>query len=138
VLEKLMTNRFLAVLTALGLLSIALPVASHHAVQAEFDFDRPVKLTGTLRKVEWINPHAHFLLDVKDEGGTIRTWSFETLGPGGLRRAGLSKAGLFTVGETYTITGYASRNGKEIGFMKDITFADGKVITVWFGDANAN
>jgi len=130
-------TRLFAVFAALALLSIAPPATGHHAIQAQFDFESPVKLTGTLQKVEWINPHAHFILDVKDESGTIKSWSFETLGPGGLRRAGLSRAGLFKVGDTYTISGYAARNGRENAFMKDIAFADGKVITVWFGDPNA-
>ena len=59
------------------------------------------------------------------------------MGPGGLRRAGLSRAGFFKVGETYTVSGVLAKDGTDHGFVKSFTFPDGRVVTIWFGDPNA-
>ena len=111
------------------------PVLAHHAIQAEFDYENLDTMTGTLQKVEWVNPHAFFYLDVADEAtGEVTTWTISTLGPGGLRRSGLSRRGYFNVGETYTITLYKALDGSDFAWLRDITFPDGRVLTIWFGD----
>ena len=127
-------------LTALVFVAAAVPALAHHAVQAQFDFDKPIQVKGTLAKIEWVNPHSYFYFDVTDAKGVVKQWAFETTGPGGLRRAGLSRAsrGGFKVGDTYTINGFASRDGTTSGFATAFGFADGRVVTIWFGDPNAN
>jgi hypothetical protein len=124
-------------LTLAGLLFGAVPSLAHHALQAQFDVNKPIEFTGVLKKVEWINPHVYFTLDVTDEGGKVTTWAVETVGPTAMRRAGLSRAGFFKVGDTYTVMGLAARNGSAAAFLKAIKFADGRVVTVWFGDPKA-
>ena len=115
------------------LVATAGPLGAHHAIQAEFDYDTLDTVTGVLQKVEWINPHAVFLLDVPDENGTVTTWTISTLGPGGLRRSGLSRRGFFNPGETYTITMYKALDGSDFAWLRAITFPDGRELTIWFG-----
>ncbi len=127
------TRLALAVLAVFGVLVVAAPVLAHHAIQAEFDYENLETMTGVLQEVQWINPHAVFLLDVTDESGTVTTWTISTLGPGGLRRSGLSRRGVFNPGETYTITLYKALDGSDFAWLRDITFPDGRTLTIWFG-----
>src|SRR5438270_13652752 len=77
-----MKANFLSVsLVAGGLLVAALPVLAHHSFAAEYDSNKPVTLTGAVSKVEWMNPHARFYVDVKDEGGKMVNWEFELGSP---------------------------------------------------------
>jgi hypothetical protein len=123
-------------LALVGLLWAAMPALAHHAIQAQFDYDRPITLTGQLRKLEWINPHAYMHLDVKDGSGKVKTWALEMVGPGGLRKAGVSREerGGLKVGETLTINGFASKDGSDTAFVKEIKMPDGRLVSIWFGD----
>jgi hypothetical protein len=117
------------------LVTATIPAGAHHSFQAQFDEKNQFQLTGVLTKVEWINPHAYFHLDVKDESGKVTNWDIETFGPAGLRRAGLSRAGLFETGLTYTFTVCGGRvEGAKIGWLKDIKFPDGRLLTIWWGN----
>lgn len=117
-----------------GLLVAAVPLlAHHHAVQAEFDYDKEMTLTGTLERVEWVNPHAFFFLAVAGENGDVTTWSVATVGPSGLRRVGLSRPGFFEVGKTYTLGTYQALDGTDFAWLRDVTLPDGRVVTVWSG-----
>ena len=119
---------------------LALPVVAlaHHALQAEFDINKPSRhWTGTLKSVQWINPHSRFVMDV-EEGGKVTSWTFETAAPNGLRRAGFSKKGFFEPGKTYTIVGYPARDGSPIAFVEQITMPDGRTVRIWFGDPNGS
>src|SRR5579862_7850243 len=100
-------------LTGFGILLVAATVSAHHAVQAQFDFNKPINLTGTIAKMEWVNPHSYMYLDVKDETGKVTQWALELVGPGGLRKAGLSRSdrGGLKEGQTLTISGFASKDG---------------------------
>jgi hypothetical protein len=112
---------------------------AHHALQAEFEINKPSRhWTGTLRSVQWINPHSRFVLDVTDESGKVTTWTFESAAPNGLRRAGFSKKGFFEPGKTYTIVGYPARDGSPIAFIEQITMPDGRTVRIWFGDPNGS
>jgi len=132
-----MKCRFIGALAVVGLLLAAFPVMAHHSVQAQFDFEKPITLTGTLTKFQWINPHSYAFLDVKDASGKVTNWGLETVGPGGLRKAGLSREGGFKVGETYTVEGFAAKDGSNTAFAKAFKFPDGRLVTIWFGDPNA-
>ena len=135
-----MTCKVLGALCVAGVLLAPAVARAHHAVQSEFDFDKPIELSGTLEKMEWINPHSQMHLAVKDQSGRTVVWQLETVGPGGLKKAGLSRTsrGGLTAGDTLKIKGYAARDGSPTAFLKELTLQDGRVVTIWFGDPNAN
>jgi Family of unknown function (DUF6152) len=126
-------------IAVLGLLVSGAPVLAHHSVQAEFDLNKPLTITGVVTKVEWINPHSYLYLDVKDDGGNVKHWAFEMAGPGALRRAGLSRAdrGGLKAGDTITINAVAAKDGTDAGLIKDVTLPDGRKFTIWTSDPNA-
>lgn len=122
----------------LGLASAGTAFA-HHSVQAEFDVNKKVTLSGTIVKVEWINPHSYITIDAKDSTGKVARWAFEMAGPGALRKAGLSREdrGGLKPGDPVTITALAAKDGSTNAFLQEITFPDGRVFK--FGtDANGN
>jgi hypothetical protein len=101
------------------------PVLAHHSETAEFDSSKPVKVTGTIRKVEWQNPHVWFYVDVKDENGQVTTWGFSGAPPGSLMRRGITKEAL-KVGAVVNVEGSRARDGSNNGSGRRVTFADGK------------
>ena len=135
-----MSDRFLGVLAVCGLLLFAAPAAAHHAVAAQYDMDKPVDLTGTLKKMEFINPHSMLHLEVMNQDGTKTVWIFQTTNAGTLRSRGLARSGPGSLepGATYTVKGFAARNGNPMGFLKTLVFPDKREITFWFGDPNGN
>ena len=103
-----------AAVVSLGLLLAAVPAIAHHSFAAEFDANSPVKLTGTVTKIEWANPHVWFYLDVKDEAGSATNWGMEMGGPNGLMRAGWTRSSM-KAGDVVTVEGFRARSGKNIG-----------------------
>ncbi len=139
-----MSSRFSGVLK-LGVLCMgviccaAVPLLAHHSVQAQFDLDKPIQISGTVTKVEWINPHSYLFIDVKDSAGNMKHWAFEMAGPGALRKAGLSRAdrGGLKAGDTIMVNGVLAKDGTDSGLVKTITLSDGRVFTIWTDDPNA-
>jgi hypothetical protein len=130
-----MSKRSSSILAVCGLLMAAVPVAAHHALVAQYDMDKPIEITGTLNKMEFINPHSMLHLDVKNPNGTVTTWVFQTTNAGSLRSKGLARTSL-EQGAIYTVKGFAARNGNPMGFLRVLVFPDKKEMTFWFGDPN--
>jgi hypothetical protein len=99
--------------------------AAHHSFAAEFDEDKPIKVTGTLTSMLWSNPHAWVYVDVKDADGKIVNWGFETGGVNALYRQGWRKDDL-QVGTLLVIDGWRARNGTPTGNALSIRFPDGR------------
>src|SRR5436309_132065 len=99
-----------SVLFVFVLVAIAAPVFGHHSEAAEYDSTKPVKVTGTIKKVEWQNPHVWFYVDVKDEDGKTTTWGFSAAPPGALMRRGITKEAL-TLGAVVNVQGSRARDG---------------------------
>jgi hypothetical protein len=108
-----------------ALLLAGIPVLAHHAFSAEFDANKPIKLRGTVTRMEWINPHAWIHIDVKKDDGTVEKWMIEGGTPNTLFRRGFSKTSLMP-GTEVLVDGYQAKDGSMKGNGRDVTFPDGK------------
>ena len=109
------TRLTVAVTILAGLLITAVPVVAHHSFAAEYDASKPIKLTGTVTKIEWTNPHCFFHIDVKNEqSGKIENWALELGNPNALLRAGWSRNSL-KIGDAITVEGTRARDGSLLG-----------------------
>jgi hypothetical protein len=118
-------KRNLPLFVAFALLVFAAPIFAHHSETAEYDATKPVKVTGTITKVEWMNPHIWFYVDVKDENGKITTWGFSSAPPGMLLRRGITKDAL-KIGSVVNVEGSRARDGSNNASGRKVTFADGR------------
>ena len=99
-------------------------VVAHHSETAEYDSTKPVKVTGTIAKVEWLNPHVWFYVDVKDDSGKVTTWGFSNAPPGALMRRGVMKDSL-KVGAEVSVEGVRARDGSNNASGRRVIYADG-------------
>ena len=119
-------KRFLiAYVTVAALAGSAATLLAHHSFAAEFDDKQPLKLTGTLMKVEWNNPHIWYYVDVKNPDGTTTTWGLSGGAPGQLMRRGIRKDQL-VVGSVVNVEGFRAKDGSHNGFGSKVTYADGR------------
>lgn len=118
----------LATLMAISALAAATPSLAHHSFAAEFDGQKPFRVTGSLVKVEWTNPHIYFYVDVKDDNGTVVRWTLSAGSPGALSRRGF-KRGDLKFGDTIVVDGYLARDGSHTMDARRVTLADGRVVS---------
>lgn len=113
---------------AIGAIVLAAsPLVAHHSFVAEYDGSKPVKVTGTVTKVEWSNPHIWFFVDVKDDGGTVTNWGFSGGAPGILQRRGISRTAM-KIGDVVMVEGFRARDGSNNASGGRVTFADGRQV----------
>ena len=122
-----MTSRFCILVAGLGLLVSAVPVLAHHSFEAEYDAKKPVEVKGMVTKMEWMNPHARFYVDVKDENGKVTNWNFELGSPNVLKRQGWARDSL-KVGDMVSVEGYLAKDGSNLANARRVTLADGRKV----------
>ena len=115
----------MAIIAAVALGATAPPVLAHHSFAAEFDANKPIKLQGTVTKVEWINPHTWVHIDVKNADGSVEPWSIEAGTPNTLFRLGFTRDAL-KPGTVINVDGYAARDGSKKANGRDMTLPDGR------------
>lgn len=108
-----------------GLMLAAVPMLAHHSFSAEYDRAKSISLKGTVTKVEWMNPHARFYVDVKDDGGKTTNWEFELGSPNGLMRQGWTRNSL-KPGDVITVNGSRAKDGSNLVNASNVAFEDGK------------
>jgi hypothetical protein len=131
-----MKNKTLvAAVAGLGLFLAASLGTAHHAFSAQFDVEKPLKLNGTVTKVEWRNPHAWFYIDVEDNDGNVANWGLELASPNLLMRNGWNRSSM-KVGDAVTVEGFHARDGSNTGNARVITLdATGKTLSIGSGYA---
>ena len=108
-----------------GMIVAAMPALAHHSFEAEYDSNKPMKVTGTVTKVEWTNPHARFYVEVKDENGKVANWNFELGSPNVLIRQGWRRSSL-KEGDQVTVEGYLAKDGSNLANARRVTLPDGR------------
>jgi hypothetical protein len=113
-----------AVLVALSLGGRAV---AHHSFAATFDASKAIRVTGTLAKIEWTNPHIYFYVDVKDDKGAVVRWACESGAPGALSRRGFKRS-LLKLGDELIVDGYQAKNGANLMDARRVTLPDGQIL----------
>src|SRR5216683_7292164 len=104
------------------------PLLFAHHGQSAVDLNKKITLKGTVTNFEWVNPHSHFSIDVKDDSGKIQNWTMELSTPLMLQRGGWTKT-ILKPGDTVTATFYPAKNGSTIGFLDNVVLADGTALS---------
>jgi hypothetical protein len=122
-----MTSSLVRIAT-LGLLMAGIcsgTVVAHHSFAAQYDRNKPVTLTGPVTKLDWINPHARFFMNVTEANGKVTNWEIELAAPAMLLRRGWTRNSL-KVGETVTVNGSLAKDGSNLANASAVTLSDGK------------
>jgi Family of unknown function (DUF6152) len=118
----------LALVVGAAFLVLSMSAFAHHPFAAEYDWTKPVTLTGTVSKIEWTNPHATLYIDAKDENGQTKQWSLEMGSPSALTRAGWTRTTL-KKGDQVTVDGWLSKTKNDRANVKSVKLADGRELS---------
>ena len=117
---------FASLVGAAWLLAAA-PAVSHHAFAAEFDINRPVKLSGAITRIEWTNPHAWLFIDAKDANGATQNWAIELVGINDLLRLGWGRNRV-QPRDVVSVDGFGARNGTNTANAASVSLANGELL----------
>jgi Family of unknown function (DUF6152) len=118
-------TRLFGLALVLGLILVSRPGEAHHSFSAEFDVNKPISIHGTLTRMDWVNPHGWFYIDVKESDGKITNWAIEAGGPNALLRRGLRRTD-FPIGSEVWVTGFQAKNGTPTANGRTVKLADGR------------
>ena len=107
----------------LGVVLAAAPAMAHHSFAAEYDGKKPVTLKGVVTKVDWMNPHVYFFIDVTEENGNVSNWAFEMGPPNGLQRSGWTR-NTMKIGDEVTVEGTLAKDGSKQANARSVTMTN--------------
>ena len=119
-------NSSLCLAAGLGSM-LAVPVFAHHSFAAQYDREKPVTLVGPVTKIDWINPHARFFVDVKDASGKVVNWEVELAAPAMLMRRGWTRNSI-KLGESVTVSAFLAKDGSNLANASTVTLVDGRKV----------
>ena len=132
-----MMKRILTSVVVGGWLLASGTLQAHHSLAGVYDMKDEKEITGTLTKIQFVNPHGSMTIEVKNTDGTMTEWKFTTGSATTLAERGIGKSSnVLKAGDTIKATFIPARNGVPLGFLKSVTLADGKVITISAGNPN--
>ena len=102
-----------------GLLVATAPAFAHHSFAAEYDSKKPVTITGVVTKIDWMNPHVYFYVDVKDANNKVTSWALEMGAPSMLTRSGWSRTTMH-IGDVVTVEGSLAKDGRPHANAKSV------------------
>jgi hypothetical protein len=118
-----MRHYMLATFAFLFVVALTTPLWAHHSFAAEYDSKKPIKLTGAVTKVEWMNPHVYFYVDVRDEqSGKITNWALEMGAPAVIQRNGWTRNSM-KIGDIVTVEGSQAKSGRPHGNARSVILA---------------
>jgi hypothetical protein len=124
--EPFLRHKFIRAFSVFAMLFAAASLWAHHSPSAVFDMSKKFTVSGTLTKLDWINPHIVAALDVKGDDGKVQTWKLESNPPSWFRRVGVNRSDIAkAVGQTVTIEAVRAKDGSLYGYMQKLTMADG-------------
>jgi hypothetical protein len=121
-----MKARWLAISAFCALMTVV-PAMAHHSFSAEYDDSKPIKVTGIVTKVEWLNPHIWFYVDARDQNGTVTNYAFSGGAPGQLMRRGITKEKI-QPGMKIIVEGFRAKDASNNCFGSKVTFEDGRSV----------
>jgi hypothetical protein len=126
-----MARSFLPLLSMLAALALGTGAGAHHSVAGQFDAAKRTTITGTVSKVDWINPHVYIYMDVADDKGAVTTWRLESLPTAMLRKAGLTSEMIKGGGQKVTAAALMARNGTpNLAWLLNLKYEDGHEYTL--------
>jgi hypothetical protein len=117
-----MRRNFILGMAVLGVALVATPLMAHHSFAAEYDNKKPVKLTGTITKIDWMNPHVYFFMDVEGDSGKVTSWGFEMGPPNLLQNQGWTK-NTMKIGDVVIVEGTLAKDGTNQANARSVTLA---------------
>jgi hypothetical protein len=124
-MEGSMRTKLAILVAGIAVLLAGVPMVAHHSFAAEFDSNKPIKMTGAVTKIEWMNPHAYFYIDVTDSAGKVENWGMEMGSPNGLMRQGWTRNSM-KIGDVVVVEGSRAKDGSLVGNARSVTLSNGQ------------
>jgi len=121
-----------------GWLMAGVSLQAHHSLAGVYDMHKEAEVSGSVEKIQFVNPHGSLTLAVKNPDGTKTEWVFTLGSATALAQRGIGKTGenALHAGDEISVKFIPARNGSPLGFLKSVTMPDGRVIQISAGNAN--